>query len=756
MNDEVIREFLLETHENLANLDADLLTLEKQPTEKSTLGRVFRTLHSVKGTAGFIGLVKLQSVAHSAESLLAKLRNAELTFNQSIATALLQVVDSIREVIANVEKNGGEGNGDYTELVARLEQLRTGQSAAPTAAVPPTPTAPPAATAAPAATAPPAGSALVKPKPAVPQSSLSIVQGGKPGDDAGPGDSSTDIRASVVADSSLRVDVGLLDKLMTLVGELVLARNQIVQFSNSQVDTAFLGTVQRLNLLTTELQTGVMKTRMQPIGNVWNKFPRIVRDLSVACGKQVRFDMDGQDTELDKTIIEAIRDPLTHMVRNAVDHGIEMPATRTSRGKPGEGRLTLTASHEGGKVVIEIADDGGGIDPQRVRDKAIANKLVLPEEAARMTDRELTNLVFLPGFSTADQVTNLSGRGVGMDVVRTNIERIGGSVDLESRPGQGTNVRMKIPLTLAIIPVLSISGGGERFCIPQVNLLELVRLEGEQASRGIEFIQGAPVYRLRGNLLPIVYLDQELGLAAPGSRRATDEILLVVLQADDRSFGLVVDAIHDTQEIVVKPLQYQLKGIPVYSGATILGDGSVSLILDVLGVAKRANVLMGKQSRGRLQTGVESREATTTRTSVLLFATAGGGRMAISLDQVARLEEFPATVIERLGRHDVVQYRGEILPIVHLADLFDEGMDRRDHNAPVQVVVHARAGRSVGIAIGRILDVVDEELATVHPPTRPSVQYTAVVQGKVAEFIDIDEVFRRAEVYLPPIPEVQP
>ena len=419
-------------------------------------------------------------------------------------------------------------------------------------------------------------------------------------------------RGAAVSDSSLRVDVGLLDKLMTLVGELVLARNQIMQFGTSQEDSAFLGTVQRLNLLTTELQTNVMKTRMQPIGNVWSKFTRIVRDLSVACGKQVRFEMDGQETELDKTIIEAIRDPLTHLVRNAVDHGIEPPDTRVARGKPAEGRLRLHAFHEGGKVLIEIIDDGGGIDPQRVREKAVRSKVIGADEAARMSERELINLVFLPGFSTADKVTHFSGRGVGMDVVRTNIEKIGGTVDLESQLGRGTTVRMKIPLTLAIIPALTVTSAGERYCIPQVNLLELVRLDGEQAAKGIESIRGTPVYRLRGNLLPVVYLDEQLQIAS--TRTAGAEVNIVVLQADDRPFGLVVDAIHDTEEIVVrKPAPKAIEGCQsAFAGATIMGDGQVALILDVLGLAQRAHVVTG--SRGR---ALSEKESTTSETSAV-------------------------------------------------------------------------------------------------------------------------------------------
>ena len=446
---------------------------------------------------------------------------------------------------------------------------------------------------------------------------------------------------------------------MTLVGELVLARNQVMQFSTTQQDPAFLGTVQRLNLLTTELQAGVMKTRMQPIGTVWSKFPRIVRDLALACGKQVRIELEGQETELDKSIIEAIRDPLTHMVRNAVDHGIEPPTERLSRDKPAEGRLHLHASHEGGKIVIEIADDGGGIDPVRVRNKAIQAALITPEQAARMSDRELVNLVFLPGFSTADRVTHFSGRGVGMDVVRTNIEKIGGSVDIESQIGRGTNVRMKIPLTLAIIPALTITTGGDRYAIPQVSLLELVRLEGKQTQKGIEFIQGVPVYRLRGNLLPLVHLDRELQVEP--ANRPTGEVSIVVIQADDRPFGLVVDDIHDTEEIVVKPLQKQLKGITLFSGATIMGDGRVALILDVLGLAQRAGVVSGVRDRALAEKTVVA-EPKGDRQTLLLFATPGGGRMAVPLAEVARLEEFPRAAVERAGGQDVVQYRGEIAP----------------------------------------------------------------------------------------------
>ena len=371
-----------------------------------------------------------------------------------------------------------------------------------------------------------------------------------------------------------------------------------MQHSAAIENDAFLGASQRLNLLTTELQTSVMKTRMQPIGNVWNKFPRIVRDLALACGKEVRLEMEGQETELDKTLIEAIRDPLTHMIRNAVDHGIETRELRVSRGKPAVGRLRIVAFHEGGKVIVEINDDGSGIDVDRVREKLVAAKLLTAEVAAGMSHQEILRQIFLPGFSTSERVTQFSGRGVGMDVVRTNIEKIGGTVDVESKAGQGTTIRTKIPLTLAILPALIVSAADERFAIPQVSLLELVWLDAEQAECGSNGFRDRRSTGARGQLLPLVYLDELLQLVRPRSQR---ELYIVVLHADDRNFGLVVDAIRDTEEIVVKPLQKQLKTVQVFSGAAIMGDGRVALILDVLGLAQLAGVVSGgkKQSHGR-------------------------------------------------------------------------------------------------------------------------------------------------------------
>ena len=754
MND-IVREFLLESHENLAQLDLDLVTLEKEPGERETLGRVFRTLHTVKGTAGFLGLAKLQGLSHAGENLLSKLRAGELTFNAEIATALLSVVDAIRKMLAALEASGGEseGDADYAELIQTLERLTQSSptATAPTAPAPapatlPPKVVPPAPAPKPAAleatrTIPVPLARVVPPPPSPPPAPVLVPE-------------PDEVRAPAVADTSIRVDVGLLDKLMTLVGELVLARNQIVQFSADDEDAGFLGTVQRLNLLTTELQAGVMKTRMQPIGNVWAKYPRVVRDLAVACGKQVRLELEGQETELDRTIIEAIRDPLTHMVRNAVDHGIEPPAGRIAWGKPAEGRLLLRACHEGGKVIIEIADDGGGIDPSRVRDKALTAKVVTPEQAARMTDRELVNLVFLPGFSTADRVTHFSGRGVGMDVVRANIEKIGGTVDIDSRPTRGTSVKMKIPLTLAIIPALTVTAGGDRYVIPQVNLVELFHIEAGRAEKEIELIHGAPVYRLRGTLLPLAYLDRELEVES--ARQQGAGVNVVVLQADDRQFGLVVDDIHDTEEIVVKPLQKQLKGIGVFAGATIMGDGKVALILDVLGLAQRAHVVAETRERALTEKAREQGQATGDRHAVVLFVGPGGGRMAVPLTSVARLEEFPRSAVERVGGRDVVQYRGAILPLIRVSRLLG-GMQRgkprrrRKHrraartDGAIQVVVYSGHGRRVGLVVGRIIDIVDEPVAARAEEARPGVLFRAVVRDRVTEFLDVDAIITRED-----------
>ena len=567
------------------------------------------------------------------ESLLTRLRDRQLTLNPEITTALLSMVDAVRQMLSQIETAGQEGERDDSVLIAtliRLQQAPEAPSESPskTKAKRKTKTktksvdAPAPESAPEAADLPPNMGDLLMQRAGVTAAEVQFAaKQQKDGDPrhmgeilveqgaAAPADVVDTLRVqqsqqssrgqATASDSTIRVDVGLLDKVMNLVGELVLARNQVLQFANRMKDTSFLAASQHLNLITTELQAGVMKTRMQPIGNIWSQFPRTVRDVALGCGKEVGIEMEGKETELDKTIIEAIKDPLTHLVRNSVDHGIELPEERVKAGKDRTGRLILRAFHEGGQVNIEISDDGAGLNVERLRKKAVERAVITAEQATRMTDREIFNLIFLPGFSTAEKVTNVSGRGVGMDVVKTNVEKIGGTVDLQSTPGRGTTVRVKIPLTLAIIPALVVTCGGDRYAIPQVSLLELVRLEADEVAKSIELVHGAPVYRLRGRLLPLVYLNQELKLAADArpAKEQDGAVNIVVLQADERQFGLVVDQINDTEEIVVKPLRKQLKTVKTFAGSSIMGDGKVALILDVLGLAQRASVVTETRDR---------------------------------------------------------------------------------------------------------------------------------------------------------------
>jgi two-component system, chemotaxis family, sensor kinase CheA len=775
MSDDIVREFLVESSENLDLLDRELINLEKDPGNRATLASIFRTIHTIKGTCGFLGFTKLESVAHVGENLLSKLRDGELALNPEMTTALLAMVDAIRQMLASVEAIGNEGERNDQELIRTLTRLLQGSAAPPTTEAktePKTETPAPPATAeapsAPVTPAPVAASPVLPVEPAAavaappvadtaPKAEAKPEQHAEHVADHGPApaaDSGAQSQSRTAAsESSIRVDVTLLDKLMNLVGELVLARNQILQFSNATEDAGLLAPSQRLNLITTELQEGVMKTRMQPIGNIWSKFPRTVRDVATMCGKQVRIEMEGKETELDKTIVEAIKDPLTHIVRNSVDHGIEKPERRVAVGKPAEGRLLLRAYHEGGQVIIEISDDGGGLDGDRIRRKAVEKGLITPEQAARMGEREGVNLIFLPGFSTAEKVTNVSGRGVGMDVVKTNIEKIGGTVDVQSKPGTGTTVRMKIPLTLAIIPALIVTSGGDRYAIPQISLLELVRLDGEDAQKGIELIQGVPVHRLRGRLLPLVYLNRELKVEdeAPDLSKLP-AVNIVVLQADERQFGLVVDEINDTEEIVVKPLGKQLKGIKTFAGSTIMGDGRVALILDVLGVAQTSNVV--SESRERALSDKDRHVASTNgeRQTMLLFQCGQDGRMAMDLSLVARLEEFKPEMVECAGDAQVVQYRGQIMPLLRVSEVLpgdhgdgsSNGNGKRDLTKTLQVVVYSEQGRSVGLVVDRILDIVEETIVPQQPSKRDGLLGSAVIQQRVTDLLDVRGFVRTA------------
>lgn len=885
--DEIVKEFLVESYENLDRLDRELVGLEKKPDDREILASVFRTIHTIKGTSGFLAFSKLEAVTHVGENLLARLRDGQLRLNPDITTALLAMVDAVRQMLACIEKQGSEGEGDHQRLIAELTRLlqpvqelsgAKAEQAKPAGEKPATsdvksPSCPPAAD---EGAAPPIGTAA-----AVAAGGPVAATSAKPPEVPAPESKSGPTSPQAASDSTIRVDVSLLDQLMNLVGELVLARNQILQVTNSTEESSLIATSQRLDLITSELQEGVMKTRMQPIGNIWSKFPRTVRDVALSCGKQVRIEMSGKETELDKTLIEAIKDPLTHLVRNAVDHGIERPEVRQAAGKSPEGLLFLNAFHEGGQVNIEISDDGAGLDLERVRNKAIQKGLITADQSVRMSEREITNLIFLPGFSTAEKVTNVSGRGVGMDVVRTHIEKIGGTVDVQTKAGQGVMVRMKIPLTLAIIPALIVTSAGERYAIPQVSLLELVRIEEGEDVKGIEMIHGAPVYRLRGRLLPLVYLNRELkagreasqvahtagqtragmldfakarlahlqwldrlrhvlddtatltleqagsptecalgkwlygtalkehrgikemgaleethkrfhesvrdvvshqtrgDLAAaehtfvnlkPISRTVIDllsaverkvtaaqSVNIVVLKAEEQQFGLVVDDVSDTEEIVVKPLAKQLKTIPIYAGATIMGDGEVALILDVMGLAHCSSILSEGRERVLADTPTAGTGMGETKQKLVLFAGRAGSRMAVPLNMLARLESIDGSQVERSGNQWVTQYRGQILPLIRVSHALEE---RRKlpcsedtlplpTTATLQVLVLEFEHQTVGLVVNQILDIVESTLEAKSPPTRSGVQYSSVIAERVTELLDVPAILRAGEAYEP-------
>jgi len=729
------------------------VALESDPTQKDRIGAIFRTIHTIKGNSGFLGFGKLETMAHAGESLLSALRDGTLALTPVIVSALLAMVDRVRASLKIIEETGAEGPRVHDDVVKLLADARAGKGAAaplpaPRAAetmdapsAPPPPPAPEPMPAPPSAEPPPPPPPPPPPAKEAPPKPRSVAPPPAPKPPA-PAGELHDSGATSIADTNVRVDVALLDKLMNLVGELVLSRNQILQFGARIEEAA--GAAQRLNLITTELQEHVMKTRMQPIGNVWSKLPRVVRDLAMACGKQVRIEMIGKETDLDRTILEAIKDPLTHIVRNAVDHGIEAPDVRMAKGKPKTGTLTLRAYHEGGQVNIEISDDGAGVNAEVVRRKALERGVVTAERAAAMSESDLIQLVFLPGFSTAEKISNVSGRGVGMDVVKTNIERIGGTVDLRGTVGRGTTLHIKIPLTLAIVPALIITAGSERYAIPQVSLLELVRLEGESVQKAIERIHGTPVYRLRGKLLPLVFLGEQLGMSKVGAQTTGQSINIVVLQADGRQFGLVVDDVRDTEEIVVKPLGKELKGINVFAGATIMGDGRVALILDVLGLGQHAGAVRSTREGASVQkTGTRATAAggaAGESQTLLLFNVGEDREMAVPLEMVARLEEFPRERLERIGKRQVVQYRGEIMTLIDLAEVL--GQRAPVSSAPLQVIVYSEGGRSVGFVVSRILDVVDEAFRIDRSSAQRGILGAAIVQSRVMELLDVGGLVR--------------
>jgi two-component system chemotaxis sensor kinase CheA len=747
MQRQLIQDLVIESLEGLDSFDAEMLALEGREGEaQDHLKLAFRMMHTVKGSSGCLGFETIEKVAHSGENLLSLLRDEVIPVSQPVISGLLRCSDALRDMVHCLEVGAAPETIPHSDLLQLLDSLQRAATDEPVTE--PTASATTATTLAqtawglfeedPLPSAPPAAAVSESQPEEFPAEAQNLASSdntnenpcediaGKPG----PNNANGAPRAS---ESAIRVEVTQIDRLMNLVGELVLARNRILQLTGAMSDPALNGPVQRVNLITTELQASVMKTRMQ---TVWSKFPRLVRDLSYDLGKKVVLTMEGQDTELDRTVIEAIRDPLTHIVRNSIDHGLELPAARLAANKNETGQLRLTAFHEGGQVVLEIADDGRGIDPARVSKKAIERGLISADDAARLSEREILNLIFQAGFSTAEKVTNLSGRGVGMDVVRSNVEKIGGTVEINSSVGEGTTIQIRIPLTLAIIPALLVGCGGNRFAIPQASLLELVRLDPSSATRSIEWVDAAPVLRLRGKLLALLDLGQALGLR---SQPPAEDAFVVVVEAGGRKFGLLVDSVLDTEEIVVKPLHRVLKNLGVYAGATILGDGQVALILDIAGLAKRNGMSATRKLVEAESAQGQSAVDDGAKSLRLLMTRVAQNRVAFPLEEVTRIEEIPANSVERSGPREVLQYRGRIMPLVRIGDCLGE---LRSTHAPdlIHVVVCQLRGTQAGLIIDQIEDIFEEKVKIERFGNERCVAGSLVAGGKIADLLDLERI----------------
>ena len=707
-----VAEFVADAYRGLDHVDHALVALRQGGGRPDVLVEALDAARNLREGCAFMGLVALGEFSLVWEHALGAVIQRAEPLGDDACDALIDAAAVAAEALSVIEATGEEGPLDEAAVVEALSSITHATPARDAVATPSSPIEPPAS--------PTTGEpAAARPAPTPP--------------------------APPAADK-IRVGVGVLDTLMNQVGELVLSRNQILQYSGGFADPGLTAMVQSLNTITTELQESVMMTRLQPIGAVWNRFPRVARDLAHELGKQIRLEMRGAETELDKNLIEAITDPLTHLLRNSIDHGVEMPADREQAGKPTEGVVVLHAYHEGGQVNIEISDDGGGIDVRRVVEKAVQNHLISPAQARDIGDREAFALLFHPGFSTAEQVTHVSGRGVGMDVVRSNIDRINGVIDIQSELGVGTKVKIKIPLTLAIVPALVVTCAGGRYAIPQASLVAVVRLgEGDEGSHGIEDLHNAPVYRWRDRLLPLISLREELALTPRDGVAADDPSTIVVLQAEGRLFGLLVDLVFDSGEIVVKALGKGLSKIPVYAGATIMGDGTAALILDVLGLLQHADLAEHEAAAMELQ---EPETTASDATQAMLLVRHGGDRFALPLGDVPRLEKIPRAAVEREADRPVVQYRGTVLPIKDILggspdDAWWSGEASAREQRSLNLIVYADRDRPVGLVVDEVEDVVEEELTLVSDTSRwPEAIGTAVVHDEVAAVLDVDAVTR--------------
>jgi two-component system, chemotaxis family, sensor kinase CheA len=732
--DDLIAEFITETNESLQELDTDLIKLEQNPNDKDLISKIFRLMHTIKGTCGFLGLPRLETVAHRAENVMGRFRDGDLSVTPAYVSLILESLDRVRSLLGHIESHGTEPDGSDTDLIAKLDAVYEGRDGAQavTHSLPEMPIIP-------------AGreatleelDAIFAATPVLPAQISPVQEVTVAKDDA---KEASETKESALANQTLRVNVDVLENLMTMVSELVLTRNQLLQISravrpeNSKDKNSYTGPLQRLNHVVSDLQDGVMKTRMQPIGNAWAKLPRIIRDLSQELKKKIDLVMIGQETELDRQVLEMIKDPLTHMIRNSGDHGIEIPADRVKAGKPETGTITLKAFHEGGHIIIQIIDDGKGLPMAKIKQKIIQNGLATESELAGMSTQQIQQFIFKAGFSTADKVTSVSGRGVGMDVVRTNIEKIGGSIELQSVEGKGSTFTIKIPLTLAIVSSLIVESGGERFAIPQLAVNELV-LTSEKSDQQIEMIKGTPVFRLRNKLLPLVSLERLLNLTPDSSEQNFDHKYIIVTQVGNYRFGIIVDRVFDTEEIVVKPVSKILRNIEMFSGNTILGDGSVIMILDPGGIAKAA----GEEDAPIEQDHTDNNDLKhgQTKTSLLLFKAGNETLKAVPLSLVARLENITVSNIEYASNQMMIQYRGKLMPLI----AYNDAVSLHDQKTK-PVLVFTERDRSMGLIVDEIVDITEQYIDLQADSHAQGILGSTIINGQATELVDVNHYLR--------------
>ncbi len=767
--DDLVQEFLEETGEGLAELDGDIVMLEQNPNDEQLIGKIFRIVHTIKGTCGFLGLPRLETVAHRGENVLGRFRDKDLEVTAEYVSLILESLDRIKLIVEGIAETGSEPEGDDSELLAKLDFVYEGKVVEDTATDSP-PATPIDDEASPLKDVPidadlsfddldalfeednalSRGDALVEEveTPEAPEEIIKVEPKAELKKEVKKEPAAAAKKAAPVAtQQSLRVNVQVLEELMTMVSELVLTRNQLLQTARTYGDSEFTIPLQNLNQVVSELQEGVMKTRMQPVGSAWGKLPRIIRDLSVDLGKKINLKMTGEETELDRQVLELIKDPLTHMVRNSGDHGIETPEERIAVGKSPEGVISLDAYHEGGHIIIKIADDGKGLSSEKIRQKAIDNNVATAQELEEMSEQQIQQFIFHAGFSTAEQVTAVSGRGVGMDVVRTNIEKIGGNIDLKSVEGKGSTFVIKIPLTLAIVSALIVEVAGQRYAMPQISVQELVRIS-EDSDHSMETIKGSAVLRLRDSLLPLIALKDLLKVNNPEQikdvleNNEEDNVIsledklkspnhyIIVAHVGSYSFGIIVDKVFDTEEIVVKPLSPILSNLPLYAGNTILGDGSVIMILDPNGIANAMGEIAMVDVEDK-NVDEEELDDAKRKISLLTFNAEGETLKAVPLSLVSRLEEFNIADIEESGGQKVIQYRDQLMPLLPFSKGFEMGEKTQ------QVLVFLDQGRSMGLMVTNIVDIVSDALNIEFTSAKDGLLGSAIIKDEAMDVIDV-------------------